>query len=339
VSHQPLVVPCNRPETEVRPGAIRGVRALALLLLGCAGGLVAWQLIDGDSPDATTVSALLAGAIAVLGLTYPTGFLALGSRVSQVDAFGIKLELQATEVRLARTTISQFVAEEDGVEQKHPEWPAGMGQAVTMLQVQLREKLALCTDAMLDDRREIAPEYRVESLARAAMLSADEARLSIDLLHLAGSSLDKLSTGEREEFLLRTWAFTSRFASRAFDRQAREALREGDWEVADFHQTKGHRRDFIIVRPEGQALVAARVAAPRTAVMKTAKRLGRTEFPLPNLRRIIVVPDHVNHLWSELDDRPVRVGDNVLIMRLNDLAQNPELARMDLAEAPLVARP
>ena len=104
-------------------------------------------------------------------------------------------------------TISRFVPEEDGVNPRPPAWPVSTRKAMTLL------------------------------------LNADGARLPIDLLHLSGRSLAKLEAGESEDFPDHTWAFTSRFASRAFDAKVRQALRTGGWEVADFTLGKGRRRE------------------------------------------------------------------------------------------------
>ena len=54
---------------------------------------------------------------------------------------------------------------------------------------------------------------------------------------------------------------------------------------------------------------------------------------------MIVVPDHIDHLWKELDDGPVRVHSGVLIMRLRQLIDEPELAEIDLAKGALVGEP
>lgn len=328
----------DEPEARLRGEptgrARQSVRIVASILLLCAAGLIAWQIIDGASPDGTTVSAVLAGAIAVLALAYPRAFLSLGDRISNVDAFGIKLELQAKEAQL---TIGLLTYEEDGADGTPPEWPSSNRKAMAKVSNLLRERLRFVAVALLDERSEIAEEYIVDLLPPKGLLTPPEAALCKDLL---GSDLQtrlgELDGEERVEFLDSAWKFANRFASRSFDRLARRALVKGGWKVADFTQDKGHRRDFIAVLPEIRALVAARVAAPRRSVATTGGRLADVSFPLPDLRRVVVVPDHVDHLWAEIDHRPMRAHERVLVMRIGQLIADPQLACTDPADATLV---
>lgn len=328
----------DEPEARLRGEptgrAKQSVRLVASILLLCAAGLIAWQIIDGANPDGTTVSALLAGAIAVLALAYPKAFLSLGDRISNVDAFGIKLELQAKEAQL---TIGQLTYEEDGADGTPPEWPSSNRKAMAKVSNLLRERLRFVAVALLDERSEIAEEYIVDLLPPNGLLTPPEAALCKELL---GSDLQtrlgELDNEEREEFLDSAWSFASRFASRSFDRQARRALVKGGWKVADFTQDKGHRRDFIAVLPEIRALIATRVAAPRRSVATTGSRLADVSFPLPDLRRVVVVPDHVDHLWAEIDHRPMKAHERVLVVRIGQLIADPELACTDPADTTLV---
>jgi hypothetical protein len=314
--------------------ATQSVRLIASILVLCAVGLIAWQIIDGASPDGTTVSALLAGAIAVLAFAYPKAFLSLGDRISNVDAFGIKLELQAKEAQL---TIGRLDYEEDGADGTPPEWPSSNRKAMAKVSNLLRERLRFVAVALLDERSEIAEEYILDLLPPKGLLTSPEAALCKDLLgNDLQTRLGELDDEEREEFLDNAWTFASRFASRSFDRQARRALVKGGWKVADFPQDKGHRRDFIAVLPKIRALVAARVADPRRSVATTGGRLADVSFPLPDLRRVVVVPDHVDHLWTEIDDRPMKVHERVLVMRIGQLIADPQLACIDPANATLV---
>jgi hypothetical protein len=314
--------------------AIQSVRIVALILLGCAVGLIAWQIVDAASPDGTTVSALLAGAIAVLALAYPKAFLSLGDRISNVDAFGIRLELKEKEAQL---TVGRLTYEDDGGNGDPPEWPSSNRKAMAEVSSLLRERLRFVAVALLGERSELPEECIVDLLPPNGLLTLQEVGLCKDLL---GSDLQtrlgELDDEEREEFLDSAWAFADRFASRSFDRQVRRALVNGGWKVADFTQDKGHRRDFIAVQTGIRALVATRVAAPRRTVIKAANRLADISFPLPDLRRVVVVPDHVDHLWAEIDRGPMGAHQRVLVMRIGQLIADPELASTDLADVTLV---
>ncbi len=305
-----------------------GVRAIAAILLLCAMAVIVWQVVDGAKPDGTTVSAFLAGAIATMALAYPRSFVSLGQRISNVDAFGVKLELRVQEAELA---IAQFENEEDGASFEPPAWPTSNRKAMELIATELRGKLRFSSVAVLGNRAKISEEYIVDNLGTAGLLNFNEAVLCRDLLGDLYKRLDELGTDERETFLRHAWEFASRFASRTFDRQARRDLTNGGWKVADFSQKKGHRADFIAVREGTRALIAARVAAPRENVLTTGGRIAGVDFPLPELRRLVIVPDHVDGLWNELDNSPMKVHERVLIMRVGDLIANPELASRDPA--------
>ena len=328
----------NEPESRLRGEptgrAKQSVRLVAFILLLCAASLIAWQIIDGANPDGTTVSALLAGAIAVFALAYPKALLSLGDRISNVDAFGIKLELQRKEAQL---TVGQLTYEGDGADGTAPAWPSSNRKAMTVVSGLLRKRLRFVAVALLGRRGEMVEECIVDLLPPEGLLTLPEAALCKDLLGRdLQTRLGELDDEERVEFLDSAWSFANRYASRSFDRQARRMLVEGGWKVADFTQDKGHRRDFIVVLPEIRALVASRVAAPRSSVFTAGRRLADVSFPLPDLRRMVVVPDHVDHLWTELDDRPMKVHERVLVMRIGQLIAEPRLACADLADAPLV---
>jgi hypothetical protein len=329
VSHDEA--PRRREPTE---RAIWSVRAVASLLLGCAVGLIAWQVADGASPDGTTVSALLAGAMAVLALTYPRAFLSLGDRISNVDAFGIRLELKEKEAQL---TIGRLTYEGDGADGEPPEWPSSNRKAMAEVSDLLRRRLRFVAVALLGERSEIPEECIVDLLPPNGLLTLREAGLCRDLLGSdLQSRLGELDDEEREEFLDSAWSFANRFASRSFDRQVRRELVNGGWKVADFTQDKGHRRDFIAVQTGVRALVATRVASPRQTVLKAADRIADVSFPLPDLRRVVVVPDHVDQLWAEIDHGPMRAHQRVLVMRIGQLIADPGLASTDAADATLV---
>lgn len=311
-----------------------GVRAIAAILLLCAIAVIAWQVVDGAKPDGTTVSAFLAGAIATMALAYPRSFVSLGQRISNVDAFGIKLELRVQEAELA---IAQFENEEDGAAFDPPAWPTSNRRAMELIATKLCAKLRFSSEAVLGDKAKISEEYIVDNLGAAGLLNFNETVLCRDLLGDLYKRLDELDTDEREAFLRHAWEFASRFASRTFDRQARRELTNGGWKVADFSQKKGHRADFIAVREGTRALIAARVASPRKNVLTTGGRLAAVDFPLPELRRLVVVPDHVDGLWNEIDSGPMKVHERVLIMRVGDLIANPELICRDPAVLTQVA--
>jgi|GEM_PF-4194743 len=310
-----------------------GVQLIALVLLLAAISLITWQLADGATPDGTTVTALLLAGLATMALAYPRSFISLGERVSNVDAFGIKLELRVQEAKLA---IEQIDKEEDGHTVTVPDWPSSNKRAIEQVAGELRSKLQFTSKALLGNRAKIPDEVIVSNLANEALLTPRESRLCLDLLGDLYKRLDELEKEDCEDFLGRAWEFAYRFASRTFDRQARILLVNSGWQVVDFKQDRGHRPDFIILREGSRALVAARVADPRKTAIETGARIADVEFPLPDMRRLVVVPDHVDHLWGQVEDPPVRVHERVLLMRVGQLAAEPELANKELAGLPLV---
>jgi hypothetical protein len=204
------------------------------------------------------------------------------------------------------------------------------------LRISCGRKLQFTSKALLGNQAKIPDEVIVSSLTNEALLTPRESRLCLDLLGDLYKRLDELEKEDCEDFLARAWEFANRFASRTFDRQARIVLVNSGWQVVDFKQSCGHRPDFIILQERTRALVAARVADPRETAIETGERIADVKFPLPEMRRLVVVPDHVDNLWAQVDDPPIRVHERVLLMRVGQLAAEPELANKDLADRPLV---
>jgi hypothetical protein len=76
-------------------------------------------------------------------------------------------------------------------------------------------------------------------------------------------------------------------------------------------------------------LTAARVASPRSTVVVTGERLTKTDAPDDSNLRMIVVPDHTNHLWTEIEKEPMKASGNVLVTRIGKLLDNPDLVKTD----------
>jgi hypothetical protein len=311
------------------------VRVIAAGLLAGGVGLIVWQVVDSASPDGTTISALLAAAVSVLALAYPRSFVSLGERISSVDAFGIKLDLKEKEAQLAAL---EFIYEDDGIVPPDPEFSSSNKRAMRKIAEELRRKLRFCSVAILGNRAQIPEEAIVENLAAEGLLLKGEPGLCELLLGDVHKRLDDLEESEREELLENAWGYAYRFASRTFDRHARHALTNAGWKVADFSQGRGHRRDFIAVRDGARALVAARVASSRAGPIDTGDRLAEVQFPLPELKRVVVVPNHADGLWNELDTGPMKVHERVMVMRLGQLIDDPALLERDLVGLTLATK-
>jgi hypothetical protein len=311
------------------------VGVLATVVLLGAVGLIVWQLVNHANPDATTVGAFLMAVAATLAIAFPKSFISLGRRISHVNAFGITLELQVEE---AKKVIAQFENKEDEVEVKPPSWPAGNRRAMAMVADKLRKRLRFASEAVLGARKGVPEELIVANLGNECLLPLDEVTLCRDLLGDFYKRLDELDSEERKGFLDSSWEFAARFGTRVFDRQVRRDLTENGWKIGSFDQGKRHRPDFVAVRAGVSALIAARVASPRrTLLEKTGPRLSKKEDPpLPDLRRLIVVPDHVDGLWDEIEDGPMGLGPKVLVVRLGQLLEDPALANRDPSELPQI---
>lgn len=308
------------------------MRALMSLLLALGIGLIVWQLLSGDGPDTTTVSALLLIVIGLIGVAVPQGFIALGKRITHIEALGLKVELRVQEARL---TIEHFDAEEDGAAKDPPPWPDSNKKAMELIAEKLREKLRFSSTALFDRKGdEIAEEMIVLSLGTEGLLPYSEVRLCQDLLGDFYMEMGELDEDDRIAFLDSSWVFAARFASRVFDRQARKVLEAAGWKVADFSQGRGHRADFLAVHEEANVLTAARLAAPKASLEKTANRLRKKGFPLADLKRAIVVPDHVKKLPKEIDEGPMKIGKGMVVSRLSQLAAEPRIVNTDLDGLP-----
>lgn len=331
-------------DTAKRVGRVPGLKTeiivgvIATVVLLGAIGLIVWQLNNDANPDATTVGAFLLAVVATTAIAFPLGFISLGRQISNVNAFGITLELQVQEAKVA---VDQFENEEDDAGVDPPAWPSSNRRAMAMISDRLREKLRFVSVALFDARKGVPEELIVENLGNECLLPLNEVTLCRDLLGDLFKRLDELDSDEREDFLNSSWEFAARFASRIFDRQARRELTEHGWKIGSFSQKKGHRPDFIAVREGVAALIAARVAAPdpEKNLRKTGGRLARVDFPLPEMRRVVVVPSYVDHLWDELDNGPMGIDSSVLVVRLGKLIGNWEFANRDPGQMPQIPPP
>jgi hypothetical protein len=311
----PGVSPAAGQRTAV---AIRTTAGFALLALV---GVVVWQVLDGDGPDATTLGLLVLTIVSVVALLEPRPFAAGLSRIKSLDVLGVKVEL---EVERVRNIARRFPIEEDDVRIDEPrprrDTPAAEVDEVSEV---LRARIRFVRDAVLDDPDALGEDVVVAHLEYLAILGRDEAHLCHEVMGDLRVTIADWDASEREKFLDQGWTFAKRFASQMFDRYARRRLRDAGWFVADFAQGARHRADFLAMRDGEWALVAARVASSKKVIDTAIGRLGRADCPVPGARRIMVIPDHV--------DLPTEIGEGdrthaeqtVSMLRLRRLIERP----------------
>jgi hypothetical protein len=310
---------------------------IALAAIGCSVLVLVWQIVAGSGPDATTLAVLLVLLAGFGALLDPVPFRSISRRVTGFEGFGVKVGL---EVQRARDVDARFPARgsDDGVSikprQRYPDDPKAEVRGVVD---HLRGRLRFVVKAVLgEDELVIEPRPGLEELiteqpliARlesVGLLEREEARLAHELLGDLGGELPDWDAADRQPFLDNAWNFANRLTTGLFDRYARKRFKEAGWFVGDFKQEKGHRPEFIVVKQDRWACVAARVADPpkTQSLDRTIDRLASgPEHDLP--QGVLLVPDHVDGLRGELNAGPVRLaGGKVLAVRLEGLVESPE---------------
>lgn len=307
------------PLTRRAAGAVRTIAAITFV--GVAG-VTAWQAVVGAEPDATTLALLVLGSTSLTALAHPLPFVALVGRIRSLDVLGIKVEL---EVERVREIVEDFPALEDGVrvgERPRADTPA---EEVDEIADTLRARLRFVRDAVLADPGTLPEEVVVARLEYERVLTPKEAQLCRRVLDELREVVDDWDERERGKLLDDLWRFSTRFATEMFDRWARLSLRRASWLVADFVQPPGRRKDFLAARDRTWLQVAARVAAPPSAFETAIARFADREPVIQEARRVLVVPDHVDHLPAELDHGRLEVAHGAIaVIRLGRLVDDPE---------------
>lgn len=301
------------------------VQAVATVGILAVVAIAIWQFsADGSRPDSTTLVLLALVIFLLVAVALPKTVVAAVNRINNLDILGVKIELQ---VNKAHRIVDSFPADEDEVPVPSRPQAEDPRAELGLVAKELKRKLRFVRDAILDDPSSLAEPFVVAHLEYMQLFREDEAELCHKVLSRAlGDEIPHWDASDRVAFLDDAWRFAWRFATRMFNRYARQALKREGWLVADFEQSRKHRADFL-VRHEGHwAVVAARVAAPRKTVRSTAARLARSNEPIEDAQRIVVVPDRVRHLWGPLDKGPMPLADGrVIAARLTYLIENPEL--------------
>ena len=318
-----------------RPNNLQWIACAALL---AAILVLVWQVVEKNTaPDATTLALLLVVVAAFAALLDPLPFRNLARRITAFEGFGVKVGL---EVERARDVNARFPASDDGVKviarERHPGDPEReVRDVVRAMRARLRfvVKAVLGVDDLVieprPDLKELVTEQPlVARLESVGLLDRQEAKLTHELLGDLGQGLPSWDEVDRAPFLDNAWNFTGRLTTGLFDRWARKRLKENGWFVGDFEQAKGHRPDFVTVKDNQWARIAARVADPpdSKSMNQTLDRLVTAKASGDPPRPVIVVPDHVDGLRVEISNGPVMLaGGNVIALRLNALLNNPEL--------------
>jgi hypothetical protein len=302
--------------------AVQAVAALGVLAVVA---VAIWQVsAEGSRPDSTTLILLVLTVVLVAAVALPRTVVAAVNRINNLDILGVKIELQ---VNKAHRVVDSFPADDDEV--PVPPRPRAEDPRAELSPVvkELKRKLRFVRDAVLDDPSSLAEHIVVAHLEYMQLFSKDEAELCHKVLSKAlGDEIPHWNAPDRVAFLDDAWRFAYRFATRMFDSYARQALKRADWFIADFEQSRNHRADFLARYDGHWALIAARVAAPRKTVKPTAARLARPSEQIEGAQPLVVVPDHVDYLWSAIDRGPMPFADGrVKAVRLGYLIAHPDL--------------
>jgi hypothetical protein len=195
-------------------------------------------------------------------------------------------------------------------------------EQVDKVAYELRRKLRFVRDAVLDDPHSLQEETMVARLESIGLLTRDEAHLSHLVLGDLRDTIGEWDERNRDDFLDTAWQFARRLGTEAFDRLVRQQLAEAHWLVADFKQPPKRRPDFLIMRDDKWAVIAARVADPPTTIDDPIARLRKPDYGIPGAARVVAIPDP----HTELAEEPTLHADGaVLLVRLHHLLERPEL--------------
>lgn len=294
--------------------------------IGLAGvvAIAAWQISqEGSKPDSMTLILLALAVFLFAALFFPRTVVAAVNRINNLDILGVKIELQ---VEKARSVVDRLPTSDDEVQvPPRPQAPTVRGE-VALVAAEQKRKLRFFRDAVLNDDPSLEESFVAAHVEYLQLFEENEAEICRRILSPdLGHDLSRWDGSDRTAFLDDAWSFAWRFATRMFDRYVRRELGEAGWFVADFEQSRKHRADFLVRKNGHWGLVAARVAAPRKTAENTAERLSTAVCPV-DVRRLVIVPDYVDHLWSELKTGPKELAaGTVLAVRLQQLIDEPSI--------------
>jgi hypothetical protein len=279
---------------------LRGVGAVAqyfAVLLALAGvcALIVLQLKEDDSAVDGTTLGLVAIALALLvPIAAPRASKRWIGNVSNLKVGGVEIALR--EVQLATRIDLRLGEVDDGVPVTSLPKTGKASERTLHLRRRVLERLRLCRDRFLSLPKETAEELVAAHLRVEGLLTADEAEMIRLVIGDLPDEIDRWPSQASAEFLELSWEFTSRLGSTVFDRLARRRLKSAGWVLADFHQDRGHRPDFLAYRRGAWHLMTARIPGNPE---KTRKRLqkvidgGFADIPIKGEinSTIVVIPD------------------------------------------------
>lgn len=277
-------------------------------------------------PNGTALALLVLAGATVVTLMAPRAVRNALGRVESFEALGVSVTLsveRATRASLEAGAGPVGVPDvDDGV--KVSERPR-TGDPVTDLDAVadvIRKRIRFMRDAVLRDPSDIPEDVMVARFAALGLLPEHEVKTIRDVLGDVRDSISEWPADEREQFLEAGWRYGTRLATTLFDRYVRRELTRNGWFVADFEQSKGHRRDFLATHGDTWCLVAARVGAPASGVDATRTRLAKARVPAGVDARIVVIPDR------EQGAQEVR-GEPVKVVKLGNLVEDPTLVEKE----------
>lgn len=298
-------------------------KAAAAVSLAGVIAVIVIQLDEG-SPDTTTVVLVCLAIGLVFGLLAPRQAAVVAARATRVKVGLIEIGLTAVataeQVRPPGDEGDGIVVQRDG--QGYPE-----------VVEKLKEKLRF-VHSITSVREEIEDERSYYDIAYQLrtwhLLDDSEAQFVLDLLAKRDLGLSAVSASAREEFLDASWTFAARFGNVTWDRFVRRELWNSGWTIADFRQSRGHRRDFLAFWQGHWVVMAARVGEVSYpyCYKSTRKRLAKLSEAKLNVAiegRCVVIPGTPGDRQATVVEEKDRdVDPNVKVLKLqHSLLQDP----------------
>jgi hypothetical protein len=308
---------------------IRGAWAWLLVRLPWAGAFLGLVLActvttlqlskKAGAADGTTLGLIALDLLLLFAVLAPAQVGRGLNRIANFKFAGVELGL--TEIKRAER-VRPVPGHDDGVEVERPS-TSNSEDYHRQLVKQAKNRLQFCHDILClrafgieqDDHRQT-----VEHLRRSRLLSRDEENFMLGILEERPLEGTEWSTRALNDVLGSAWDFVIRLGPEIWDRFVRGQLDEAGWFVANYDQSLGHRRDFLVCRNNKWALLTARVGGPNWKPEDLSVPLRRlAEFTrLAQLAgRRIVIPD-IRHFQAETDA--------VSVIRLGALLETPSLA-------------
>jgi hypothetical protein len=232
--------------------AIRGI----VVVIGIAGLTIAVLVFDGTvEPDAAAAGALI-GLICLLLLVLlllpPADIDKYLGRVKNVSLGSLGVEL--SDYRSLAEQRRETGDGEDSLEgEGEPDEDSDVRKSLLGLRLLLEAKLTYLAKHVLapdpGPEHPVATFLTVGSLQQDKLLTAEQARIAVDILTMREFEFRRLRDSDKSLFLDGAKEFVDRVRIEVFSAHLRRRLKASNWRVIRLFDTSARRRDLILQSP------------------------------------------------------------------------------------------